>query len=235
MPAVAPVEPDGSGEMTEADRSRPLRKDAVRNRELLLTAAREVFAERGLEASLDDVARRAGVGIGTAYRHFANKQELASALFEQHIEDLIDEATAAVTIADPWEALSTFFTATAEKQAHDRGLHQVLVGLYPGVRPINVREKLTGPITTLFDRAKKAGVLRADAEPTDAAVVFVVLGAVFDMSNATGTELWRRYLALFLDGLRATERPPLPAPALQLQRVDEAMAAAKPPQSASVR
>ena len=70
----------------ERSDSRPLRKDAARNRALLLDAAREVFAERGLEASLDDIARHAGLGVGTAYRHFSNKYELAQAIFAEAID-----------------------------------------------------------------------------------------------------------------------------------------------------
>src|SRR5487761_263657 len=81
--------------------ARPLRKDAARNRELLIAAARDVFAQRGIEASLDDVARRAGLGVGTAYRHFANKYELLTALMAQTIDEIVEQAEYAATLEDP--------------------------------------------------------------------------------------------------------------------------------------
>ena len=87
-----------------------LRKDSARNRALLIAAARTVFAERGLDATLDDVAKAAGVGVGTAYRHFANKQELAREVMAQSFQLLMDDAQAALLIADPWESLSSFAT-----------------------------------------------------------------------------------------------------------------------------
>jgi AcrR family transcriptional regulator len=195
--------------------ARPQRKDAARNHALLLDAARAVFAERGLEASLDDIAREAGLGVGTAYRHFPNKQAVASALFEQAIEETIEIADHALTIADPWSGLVTYFEATATQQAHSRGLRQVLAGTHTPEQLQRLRDRLTEPIQRLFARAKDAGVLRVDAEPTDIGLIFCMLGPIFDM-NSTGAfpNLWRRYLAVLLDGLRAHDAPRLPARAL---------------------
>jgi AcrR family transcriptional regulator len=206
---------------------RPQRKDAARNHELLLEAGREVFAERGLNASLDEIAHRAGLGVGTAYRHFANKQEVAEALFEQAIEKIVGEAERALSIEDPWEAFVSFFHAAATSQAKDRGLHEVLVGVYPTERLDRVRDQLVGAIDELFARAQKAGVLRADAVPTDAGVLFAMLGVVYDMSSKTAPELWCRYFALILDGLRATDAAPMPGPALTTDELETAMARVK--------
>src|SRR5438309_11778366 len=91
--------------------ARPLRKDAARNRTLLIDAAREVFARRGTEASLDDVAKHAGLGVGTAYRHFANKHELLKALMSHTIDQVIDAAETAASTKDPWQALVAFLEA----------------------------------------------------------------------------------------------------------------------------
>ena len=91
--------------------SRPQRKDAARNRELLIEAAREVFARRGIEASLDDVARHAGLGVGTAYRHFANKHELLSAIMAQSSTTSSPRSRRPLDIDDPWTALVAFFEA----------------------------------------------------------------------------------------------------------------------------
>ena len=140
--------------MVSEDLVRPLRKDAARNRALLLSAAQEVFAERGLDATLDDIAHRAGVGVGTAYRHFANKQELANALFAEHIEQMVRDAEAALLIEDPWQAIVSYFEGASQAQAHDRGLHQMLIGVYPTTLSESVQERLAGPITALFDRRK---------------------------------------------------------------------------------
>jgi AcrR family transcriptional regulator len=206
---------------------RPLRKDAARNRALLLEAAREVFAERGLEASLDDVAHRAGVGVGTAYRHFANKQELATALFTDSIDGVIAEAEAALVMEDPWEGLVTFFESSAERQARDRGLHEVLMGYEIAHDKRNILERLAPIIMALFGRAHEAGVLRPDVAPTDSAAVFAMLGMAFEMCSESHPDVWRRYLTIILDGMRATDRGPLPVQALTFEEVEERMSAAK--------
>ncbi|AMM18930.1 TetR family transcriptional regulator [Frondihabitans sp. PAMC 28766] len=208
-------------------RSTPLRKDAARNRALLLDAARAVFAERGLEASLDDVARRAGVGVGTAYRHFANKQDLAAALFADSIDGVIAEAEAALAIDDPWEALVFFFETSAERQARDRGLHEVLMGYEITPDKQNILDRLAPTVTALFDRARAAGILRPDVEPTDSAAVFSMLGMAFEMCSPAHPDLWRRYLTIMLDGLRATDRGALPTRAMTFDEVETGMAAAK--------
>ncbi len=206
--------------------AKPIRKDSARNRELLLAAARIVFAERGLDATLDDVAKQAGVGTGTAYRHFANKQELAAEVMARSSQNLVDDALAALQIADPWQALAGFFEASSGRLARDRGLHQVLFGPVPQHRS-PLRQELVDAVTELFARAKAAGVIRPDVEPTDAVPIYSMMSVAFDVSGAIDPELWRRYLALFLDGLRATDRGPLPGPAIPIERVDEALAATK--------
>jgi AcrR family transcriptional regulator len=203
------------------------RKDAARNHALLLDAARAVFAERGLDASLDGIAHRAGLGVGTAYRHFANKQEVAAALFAQAIDQFVADTEQALTIEDPWQALVTFFETAATRQATDRGLHEVLNGVHRIEDIGHSRERIAPLLTELFGRAQRAGVLRADADATDTGVVFCMLGVVYDMGATMAPELWRRYLALILDGLRAGDRPPLPGPALTETQLDAAMAAVK--------
>src|ERR1700744_562 len=97
--------------MTATEQARPMRRDAARNRELLIVAGRQVFARRGLDASLDDVARQAGVGVGTAYRHFANKFELAEAIMKQALDDVLVMTETAARAPDPWESLGGFLAA----------------------------------------------------------------------------------------------------------------------------
>jgi AcrR family transcriptional regulator len=185
-----------------------------------------VFAERGLDASLDDIARHAGLGVGTAYRHFANKQEVIAALFDEAIDDLIGTVEAALAIEDPWVALATFFETAATSQAKDRGLHEVLMGSVPHDHD-ELRSRFTPPLQALFDRAQAAGVIRPELTVNDAAVVFAMLGTAYELHGPSSPESWRRYLALLLDGMRATDRAPLPVPALSDEDVDAALAAIK--------
>jgi AcrR family transcriptional regulator len=196
-----------------ADRGgRATRKDSVRNHARLLTAAREVFAERGFGATLDDIARHARLGTGTAYRHFPNKQAIAAEVLTDATEQIVKDARAAGAIEDPWHALVTFFERTAARQVKDRGLYEILTGQGNDEEQARVWPEIIAAVTELFDRAQRAGAIRAEAAPQDIAVAFALLGPAFEMSRTTTPELWRRYLALILDGLRATDRPELPAP-----------------------
>ncbi|GIF25487.1 AcrR family transcriptional regulator [Actinoplanes tereljensis] len=190
-----------------------VRKDSARNRARLVEAAREVFAERGFGATLDDIARHAGLGTGTAYRHFPNKQALAAEVLAGATEQIVVDARHALTVADPWLALVTFFEANAERQARDRGLYEALTGRGDDETQARIWPEIIVAVTDLFDRAHTAGVVRADATPQDIAAIFALLGPAFTMSRELSADLWRRYLALLLDGLRAVDRPPLPAAA----------------------
>jgi AcrR family transcriptional regulator len=221
--SVVDREPPAADASPAQPSARAPRKDAARNHALLLDAAREVFAERGLNASLDDIARRAGLGIGTAYRHFQNKQQLAEALFSKAIAEILATAEHALTISDPWVAFVTFFESAAELQANDRGLTQALVGTYPLNDCGRIRALLEEPVTQLFQRAVAAGALRADAKTTDFAVIFSMLGAVYEISGPDSPDLWRRYLAVILDGLRAPALEALPVPALSEDQLNGAI------------
>ena len=190
-----------------------MRRDSVRNRARLLAAAREVFAERGFDATLDDIARHAGLGTGTAYRHFPNKRAIAAEVLTDATEQIARDARAALGIADPWTALVTFVERNAERQARDRGLYEALTGQGDDAEQDRIWPGIIAAVTELFERARAAGAVRADAEAQDVAALFALLGPAFEVSRAASTEVWRRYLALLLDGLRATDRPPLPVPA----------------------
>jgi len=199
---------------------RPMRKDAARNRELLIDAAREVFAQRGLEASLDDVAHRAGLGVGTAYRHFANKYELAGAILEHAVDEIVAHAEHALTVEDPWQALVGFLEASLEAQTVDRGLREVLLGVHDPERMQQVHDRLVGPISELIRRTQRSGAMRAEIESTDLGIVIMMLCTVSDIAGDDAPQLWRRYLPLLLAGLQADE-PALPVPALSETRFRE--------------
>jgi AcrR family transcriptional regulator len=207
--------------------ARPLRKDAARNREALIASAREVFADRGLDASLDDVARHAGLGVGTAYRHFANKHELASALIQQAIDEIIGAVQHALTVDDSWQALVGFIETSMQAQARDRGLRQVLMGVHDPAKMTEIQEQLIGPLEQLVESAHAQGSLRPEATATDIGAIFVMLGAVVDAFGESSPSLWQRYLAVLLDGLRPGSTSPLPVEALGSAEFGEAMAAHK--------
>jgi AcrR family transcriptional regulator len=203
--------------------ARPLRKDAVRNRELLIAAARDVFGRRGIEASLDDVAQRAGLGVGTAYRHFANKYELLTALMAQTIDEIVEQAELAAKIEDPWQALVTFFEAALGVQAKDRGLREVMMGLHDPSHFDQVQDRFLVPINQIVRRAKRAHVVRRDLETSDVGMIIAMLCAVADISSDSEPELWRRYLAVCLEGLKP-DTPRLPVAALDEAQMRKAMA-----------
>ena len=206
--------------------ARALRKDAVRNRELLIVAAREVFARRGSEASLDDVARHAGLGVGTAYRHFANKHELLMAMMSDILDGLALELERAAAIEDPWQALVAFLEAALAVQSRDRGLREVMLGVYDPDEMERIHERLSPSLNDIVRRAKRAGVVRKDLEPTDLGIVIAMLCAVTEVAGEADPELWRRYLAITLDGIRPGGSK-LPVPALDEQVMRHAMATHK--------
>jgi AcrR family transcriptional regulator len=204
-----------------APTDRPLRKDAERNRVRILQAAGELFTERGLGVTLDDIARHAGVGVGTVYRRFADKELLIDALFEQRIESMCAIAAQALEQVDPWDGFVYFFEQGSELQARDRGLKELLTCSAHGGGGVAVaRERLRSLVTAVFDRAKAAGVVRADASPYDAPLISFMVGAVIDRSRDVEPALWRRYLHLVLDGLRPCAASPLPVEALGLEQLD---------------
>jgi AcrR family transcriptional regulator len=205
---------------------RPLRKDAVRNRELLIEAAREVFARRGIEASLDDVAHLAGLGVGTAYRHFANKHELLVAMISEIIDSVVAESERAATIEDPWQALVAFLEASLALQARDRGLREVMLGIYDPDQLERIHERLSPPLNEIVRRAKRAGVVRKDFEPSDVGMLIAMVCAVTEVAGETEPDLWRRYLGIVLDGIKPGGDK-LPVPALDEPTLMQAMATHK--------
>jgi AcrR family transcriptional regulator len=184
------------------------RADAANNRERLLAAAHVVFAQHGLAATLDDVARHAGVGVGTAYRHFPNKQALASEVMEEAVQQLATDAEAALAVADPWQSFAGFFETVVATQARHRGLHHLSAS--DGIASAEVQQRFDKAVAALFERAQRAGVLRTDACATDIGPMLVMMRTVIDLSPPTKPELWRRYLAFLLDGLRAASHCAVP-------------------------
>jgi AcrR family transcriptional regulator len=208
----------------------PLRADAERNRQRLLAAAKELFAERGLDVTLDDVARHAGVGTGTAYRRFPNKDALIEALMVDRIGELGAIANECVEDPDPWNGLAGYFERALAMQAADRGLKDVLFSSGRGrERVAHARRALAPAVTKLVRRAVAAGVVRSDLSTSDVPLINFMLNTVVDFGRDVEPGLYRRYLAIVLDGLRPRDAvEPLPVEALTVPAFQEAMARWKP-------
>ncbi len=204
---------------------RPLRRDAERNRRLILVAARELFAQRGLAVSLDEIARHAGVGVGTVYRRFSSRDEIIGTLFEQRLAEIVTIAEDALTCEDPWLGLTQFMERALERQAADKGLKELLLGTTEGRERITqIRARLLPLASELVRRAQASGSLREDFSPHDIPMLEMMLGAIVDASQLARPELWRRYLALVLDGMRADHaKEPLAAPAVTVDELDRIM------------
>jgi AcrR family transcriptional regulator len=205
---------------------RPLRRDAERNRQRILQAARKVFAERGLSGSHDDIAREAGVGVGTVYRRFPHKEQLIDALFEERIEEIADVARAAADNPDPWDGLVGFLMRTQELQSKDRGLKEIILGGARGAERAVAARSLIEPLAVkVLQRAKNAGVVRSDVELTDLPLIQLAVGTIAESSRDVAPDVWRRMMTLVFDGLRADcARSELVAPALDHEQADAVMA-----------
>ncbi|OBF51024.1 TetR/AcrR family transcriptional regulator [Mycolicibacterium monacense] len=192
--------------------ARPLRADAARNRELLLAAAEQEFAERGLGASVADIARRAGIAKGTVFRHFATKEDLIASIVSAHIAKLAAVARGLADAVDPGAALLEFLTVAAD-QRQQRDLTFLQSASDDDPRVIEVRDELHAALETLVGRAREAGAIRSDITETDVFLLMCAPVHVVENIAAPAPLLWQRYLAIIFDGLRPEGAHPLPQPA----------------------
>jgi AcrR family transcriptional regulator len=228
-----PAHDSGPGPAENAQPTRPLRRDAERNRQRILKAASEVFTERGLEVSLDEVARHAGVGVGTVYRRFPTKEDLVEALFVDRIEEVAALAEEAAKAPDPWSGLACFMEQAAMKLAGDLGLRQLMMfATYGGDKVWYARQRNAPLVTRLVERAQAAGQLRSDLRPTDIPFLLFVLTEAAQFARQVSPEIWRRYLTLVLDGLRPEREgvSPLPVPAMRPDEFEMTMRQSAPRQ-----
>ncbi|WP_030438133.1 TetR/AcrR family transcriptional regulator [Actinoplanes subtropicus] len=178
-----------------------LRADAERNRAALLAAAREVFGEQGLDASLDEIARRAGVGNATLYRRFPTRRDLIAEVFAGQMTEYVELAELALHEPDPWDAFVGYLTRLFELQAADRGLAELLVstGFDDDERLSALRTAAQRGASEVIARAQQAGVLRADFTRRDFGLLMRANAGVVRASLEP--DAWRRQLVLLLDGL----------------------------------
>jgi AcrR family transcriptional regulator len=210
---------------------RPLRRDAERNRQRILKAAAEVFNERGLDVSLDEIARHAGVGVGTVYRRFRTKEELIEALFMDRLDSVATIADEAYANPDAWCGLVSFMERMAEILAGDVGLRQMLMFATYGRDLVAVARQRNEPLVArLVQRAQAAGQLRADIQQTDIPFIVFMLTEAAHLGYAATPGIWRRYLTLVLDGLQPRREgvTPLPAAAMRPDEMEKSMRQAAP-------
>lgn len=182
--------------------TRPLRADAARNRDKLLAAATKEFSERGLDVPLEHIARRAAVSIGTLYAHFPTREAFFDAIFPVRLAQLETMADTALADPDPWHGFVGYLEATFALQANDRGLSDALVRQYPRAVEVSAAcHRGATHIERILARAKESGQLRADFEMADMTALVLAMSRVIRETP----DAWQRFLAFFLDGLRAAE------------------------------
>src|SRR5947209_15418467 len=206
-----------------SDSEAPLRKDAERNRQRILEAARGLFAEAGLGVTLNDVAHHAGVAVGTVYRRFPEKELLIDTLFQEQLDAWQRIYEEGLDDPDPWHAVISTHERALELWAHNRGLKEILLGSpYASKRATQQRVQLHPLAAKLIERAQAAGEIRSDATTQDYGVVLMMVGAVMDAAEDLDPNLWRRYLQIALQGLRPEGTPlePLPVAAVDPQQME---------------
>src|SRR5215217_7273660 len=180
---------------------KPLRADARRNRERIVKAARAVFADQGMDAQIDDVAKRAKVGVGTVYRHFPTKEALLDELVRERFEEIADYAQEALVRQDAWEGFCELIWRAAERNAVDRAFCEAVA--FTDQSMVVAETGLESSTQQLMERAKAQGDMRSDATTMDVAIMMCGAGSVM-RTILVEPDVWRRYLTLMLDGLRAS-------------------------------
>lgn len=191
---------------------RPLRADAVRNRALIVDAARHLFAERGLDVTLHDVAEAAGVGVGTVYRRFPDKDALLGGLVLAKYDTLVELAERAAAQATGREALREYLLGAMELRSSDRSLSTaVLRAAPPTEEAVSRRARLSELVAGIVARARAEGAVREGFQPDDVPAVTSMIGSIADRTRDEAPGAWRRYGLLLADAVcpPAGDLPPL--------------------------
>jgi AcrR family transcriptional regulator len=211
---------------------KPLRRDAERNRQRIIAAASELFAKRGLEVTMDDIADHAGVGVGTVYRRFPDRELLIDALFEESLARVLELAEEGLEMDDPWEGFVHFLEGALEMQAANHALKGLLFSTAHGrERVAESRARIDPVARQVVARAQASGHLRPDLTDTDMTILSVSLGTTDDFAGHLEPEIWRRYLGIVLDGLRTSREAPsrLDVEPMADEDLDRAMRTWRPP------
>ena len=202
----------------------PLRRDAQERRRRLIAAAQREFAARGVDASLERIARDAGVAIGTLYRHFPTRLDLLMAAFEPRLQEFLDGAKKAVEIEDPWEGFVYYLENLFRVQAGDRGFNDFLSRRFPGSADTErIHDQMCRQIQEVLTRAQDAGEARPDITQADIVYLIWSNGRMIDATSTTAPHAWRRHLYLMLDAYRADRAHPIPEPPMTEKQLYDAM------------
>jgi AcrR family transcriptional regulator len=184
-----------------------LRRDAERNRRRILAAARGLIAERGLGVGYEEIAREADVGVGTVYRRFPTRDGLFHELFHDRVDAVVEILEEALAVEDPWEGLCQFMRRDFELQSSDRGLREFMLGRADSTElRQRSRDRIQPLVAELVERARTAGRLREDVGQGDIEIILAMVGGLMDASLHVEPDLWRRYLAIVLDGIQRGDR-----------------------------
>ncbi|MHA5051388.1 TetR/AcrR family transcriptional regulator [Streptomyces sp. SD15] len=201
------------------------RRDARRNRESLVEAAREVFAAQGLHAPLDVIARRAGVGNATLYRHFPSRAALVDEVFRDSLTQTMDAGERARTTEEAWPGLLGYLETVFAGLAADRGTNDLMTTHLEGVDSLDaVHAHNRETLEVLLRRGREQGTIRGDLTTEDLLFTLAALGRAVPALTTTAPDAWRRPLALLLDGLRASPLvSALPEPSLTPSQLGEVL------------
>ena len=203
---------------------RPLRRDARERRDKLIAAAQREFAAHGVDASLEKIARDAGVAIGTLYRHFPTRLDLLMAAFEPRLQEFLDGADKALEMDDPWEGFVCYLENLFAVQAGDRGFNDFLSRRFPGnAETEHIHDQMCRQIEDVLTRAQEAGEARPDITQADIVNLIWSNGRIIDATSATAPTAWRRQLYLMLDAYRAERAHPIPEPPMTDEQLYDAM------------
>jgi AcrR family transcriptional regulator len=206
-------QPDPEASVAPPCGPRPLRADAARNRAAIVSVARDVFAEQGLEAPLELIAARAGVGIATLYRRFPTREKLVAAALVEKVAEYAEAARQALAAGDPWAGFAGCVERICELQAGDRGLSDLLcMTLAADEQVEQFRRTANDLLIIVIERAKAEGTLREDFAGEDLVLLLIGTAAVMDVTRQDAPDAWRRFVALALDGFRSRASSRLPEP-----------------------
>lgn len=208
-------------EVTLSAAPRRRRRDAEENHARIVAAARRVLAEDGGDVAVGRIAAAAGVGVGTVYRHFPDKDALVDAVLDEAFGEIIAAAERGLDADDAWSGLVEFLEEVGRMHAVNSGLREIVTGSAAGrERAATMRRRLRPLLRRLVERAQQEGTLRADLAPEDVPMILWATARVVERAGAVAPDAWRRLLGLVLDGLRADAATPLPAPALTTAQLD---------------
>jgi AcrR family transcriptional regulator len=192
-----------------------LRADAARNRSAIVEAARAVFAEQGLDAPYDEIARRSGTGNATLYRRFPTRGDLVAAVFAERMTEHLEAVQAGLADDDAWRGFASYIQTAAAMQARDRGIADLVtmdVAAAPAIEEL--RSRAFAGLVRLVDRAHAAGVLRADFTTEDVVLLLMANAGLVERAHGISTEASGRLIHVLLDGFRAaaaTDGPSAPS------------------------